>query len=1496
MQRRTWGAALLLALGLLLALAASRDTLASPTASVAGWGDIVQITDVPGVFWSSPRISGDGEWLAFQRSPYLYTARSDGSSSQEFASTAYWSDISADGSRVVGTSASGGELYLYTGGERQDITPCTFGSGGRKACLTPSNEAVAISGDGQWAYYISDKAWPCAYVDEDLVCFGNLDLSREVWRIALGAGNVTQVTDFDTGPGTGPWWVSSDYGGTKLALTVGAGSDVYLYSADGDGIGLQQLAETRPSAAGSHRNLAFISGDGQWIVFTGKNASGFSEATIIRSDGTERRQLLDGYGCDFMPTGAKCSISLDGSLIAVGILGNQTMLLDREGNDLGTIPGTQLDISYFGDFIAFRSTRALLGLGSETDQQVFVMSRLGAPALTLSGGQAPKALCPGEALASPVDVLTVTLAVDDVAKWQAHSIAFQGSGTGHEQNDIEAVELYLGDQLLSSGAYAADDGQITLAINRQIPAGTSLDLRLVYRFRDPGVTPWPVGTYGVETRAAWVSAEPVEPSSDTYDKGPEAPVEGGPHLIAAVQNTHTLQGFASIQGAIDAGDTQDGHTIAVCPGLYSENVHVTKALTIASTDGREVTTVRAQNTDAHVFYTTKGATTIQGFTITGASSAKGIWAEQGITVRQARVTQNAEGIYSLEGPFAAAQLQVLQNAGPGIVIASDSDVLLTDVDIRDNQGDGIGAMQGLTLGGVENAIVNNGGHGIWAGRGDVAIEAPAQIHGNGGWGIQALGGSLSVQAGAMERIHDNGGGGIMGHQGVSLPPGFVVENNGGPGIVTGANTRLEDITVRDNQGDGIGAMQGLTLGGVANAVVNNGGHGIWAGRGDVAIEAPAQIHGNGGWGIQALGGSLSVQAGAMERIHDNGGGGIMGHQGVSLPPGFVVENNGGPGILSVNRDLYLDGAKVRGNQGDGIGVVFGNLTLVGLGTEILSNAGHGVNVRSGSLRLSDADISSNAGWGIWAMGGDLMQLADVDVQQNGLGGIRADRISLQAHRLILDLNRGTGLAITGPMAALQNAWITHNSGYGILAVDTVLSLWGVLVHENALGGVMVVEGGSGSAVGAESDRINVTSDAGSGSSISGSTFMSNGADGIHFAGGPGGLVVSRSNLVGNAGYALVNADPSATVTARGNWWGQPHDPGALISGNVDYDPWSADAHELSVSSDADPVFAPRAASYSTAVHLQNWQPVTDTVRLTIEESEGWLSSSPVLDVSLEEGVGATVLLELTIPEETPLGATSRVTVSGESLIYPSATDTAVFDIIVASLADLAVTKEGRPDEPLVGAPLTYTLAITNAGPDSATGVTLTDTLSSATTFAEATPSQGVCDELGGALVCDLGDIANGGAVTVTVAVTPTIAGEISNTVRVSSPERDPVLYNNLATEHNTVSAPTAAAAVELSGPRSGPQHTFHTFVARVNPVTTTLPITYTWSVTGQWWGDQVRTTYSVSDTINLMWHTPESQTIAVTAVNAYGDIVGAMAVFNGQAPPIYLPLVLRAAR
>src|SRR5262249_28753732 len=81
---------------------------------------------------------------------------------------------------------------------------------------------------------------------------------------------------------------------------------------------------------------------------------------------------------------------------------------------------------------------------------------------------------------------------------------------------------------------------------------------------------------------------------------------------------------------------------------------------------------------------------------------------------------------------------------------------------------------------------------------------------------------------------------------------------------------------------------------------------------------------------------------------------------------------------------------------------------------------------------------------------------------------------------------------------------------------------------------------------------------------------------------------------------------------------------------------------------------------------------------------------------------------------------------------------------------------------------------------------LTDTLPSGVTFVSVTPTGPICTQSSGTVTCNVGTLASGGSMSISIVITPTSAGVLSNTANVTATEPDPTSANNSATATTTV--------------------------------------------------------------------------------------------------------------
>jgi uncharacterized repeat protein (TIGR01451 family) len=150
--------------------------------------------------------------------------------------------------------------------------------------------------------------------------------------------------------------------------------------------------------------------------------------------------------------------------------------------------------------------------------------------------------------------------------------------------------------------------------------------------------------------------------------------------------------------------------------------------------------------------------------------------------------------------------------------------------------------------------------------------------------------------------------------------------------------------------------------------------------------------------------------------------------------------------------------------------------------------------------------------------------------------------------------------------------------------------------------------------------------------------------------------------------------------------------------------------------------------------------------------------------------------------------------NGVAFGRPFANHDPIFFRVCVGEADLEITKSDSPDPVTTGSDLTYTITVTNNGPDAATSVTVTDTLPAETTFVSCSSTGGgVCGGSNNNRSITFASLASGQSETVTLVANVDCAladgSQISNTATVSSLTDDPNLMDNSATTTTTASNP-----------------------------------------------------------------------------------------------------------
>jgi uncharacterized repeat protein (TIGR01451 family) len=206
---------------------------------------------------------------------------------------------------------------------------------------------------------------------------------------------------------------------------------------------------------------------------------------------------------------------------------------------------------------------------------------------------------------------------------------------------------------------------------------------------------------------------------------------------------------------------------------------------------------------------------------------------------------------------------------------------------------------------------------------------------------------------------------------------------------------------------------------------------------------------------------------------------------------------------------------------------------------------------------------------------------------------------------------------------------------------------------------------------------------------------------------------------------------------------------------------------------------------------------------------GVLTCGPVTVPAETSQAGSTFTVHITSPTTAATGGdcpggSGVVDNTGDVTTSNAGSGQSTASTCVQALVDLAVTKSGSPSPDTLPGNITWTMVVTNNGPDADAGVTISDPMPAGNTFVSASATQGTCT--GGAVLnCDIGDMAAGASVTITLVTTPSRPGTVTNTVVVVGNRPETTTANN-----------TASASVQVVS-NVTPPTVFCVAVSRVSP-------------------------------------------------------------------------------
>ncbi|MHC4618927.1 MAG: DUF11 domain-containing protein, partial [Planctomycetota bacterium] len=188
----------------------------------------------------------------------------------------------------------------------------------------------------------------------------------------------------------------------------------------------------------------------------------------------------------------------------------------------------------------------------------------------------------------------------------------------------------------------------------------------------------------------------------------------------------------------------------------------------------------------------------------------------------------------------------------------------------------------------------------------------------------------------------------------------------------------------------------------------------------------------------------------------------------------------------------------------------------------------------------------------------------------------------------------------------------------------------------------------------------------------------------------------------------------------------------------------------------------------------------DTFTLS-KSGDTWTTVVPASVGPLAAGASATVAVTVTVPGNATVGSSDTVTISATSQGDGTVTGSSALTTSHLPKADLSISKTSSR----LGNNVTFAIVVRNAGPNDASGATVSDTVpAGVSTFDWTCVASGgaTCTASGSGDINDTVNLPSGSVLTYTVNATIVVQGSVVNTAEVIAPAGviDPDLSNNRA--------------------------------------------------------------------------------------------------------------------